>query len=228
MGILTNVFYLISTSLLIPIMLALLLCLARVLMLGGSALREHAVRGRSHHSLQHFVQALEDGADLAIDLPQEGLVAHCLRRLRFVARDELLAEKVVREAELVWQADLDRLRSLSRFGPSLGLMGTLIPLGPALVGLAAGDLQMMSNNLVIAFATTVVGLLIGTLATFILGIKKRWHQADALLVTFAANRLPEFMQTSSSKVGDSPDEPCNTCPTGGEKTLAGIDGDGEH
>lgn len=224
MGILTNVFYLISTSLLIPIMLALLLCLARVLVLAGQSLREHLARARSREAIRSFSQALEDGSEWAGDLPSEGLVAHCLARLQAVADDDLLAEKVVRETELVWQADLDRLRGLSRFGPALGLMGTLVPLGPALVGLAAGDLQMMSNNLVIAFATTVVGLLIGTLATYMLGIKKRWYQGDALLVTFAANRLP-YVATSSKADHESRDD-CGTCSKE-EEFAATCTGNGE-
>jgi biopolymer transport protein ExbB/TolQ len=109
-----------------------------------------------------------------------------------VGRNEVLAEKAVEDCQLAWQSELERLRNLARLGPALGLMGTLIPLGPALVGLAAGDLEMMSKNLVIAFATTVVGLLVGTLAATLLGVKKCWYQADALLVTFAAGRLPQL------------------------------------
>ncbi len=192
MGILTNVFYLISTSLLIPVMLALLWCLARVLLLAGRSLREHLTRVKVRGRVGQFSEAIEEGRESLPELPTRGLVARSLARLLEVADNEVLAEKVVRDAELVWQAELERLRGLSRFGPTLGLMGTLIPLGPALVGLAAGDLETMSNNLVIAFATTVVGLLVGTLATGMLGVKKAWYHADALLVTFAANRLPQL------------------------------------
>jgi biopolymer transport protein ExbB/TolQ len=196
MGILTNIFYLISTSLLIPVMLALLWCLARVLLLLGQTLREHFARAGVSNRLSEFSRALEDGDERLPDLPAGGLVVQTLGRLLKVARNEVLAEKVLHEAELIWQAELGRLRGMARFGPSLGLMGTLIPLGPALVGLAAGDLEMMSSNLVIAFATTVVGLLVGTLAVALLGIKKRWYQADAILITFAAGRLPQLSQTT--------------------------------
>lgn len=37
-------------------------------------------------------------------------------------------------------------------------MGTLIPMGPALIGLSGGDIKSMADNPVIAFATTVIGL----------------------------------------------------------------------
>ena len=38
----------------------------------------------------------------------------------------------------------------------LGLMGTLIPMGPALVGLSTGDIASMAYNMQVAFATTAV------------------------------------------------------------------------
>jgi biopolymer transport protein ExbB/TolQ len=192
MGILTNIFYLISTSLLIPVMLALLWFLTRVLLALGQALREHVARTAAGKSLAAFSTALEDSAAELPELQAHGLVPQALSRLRRVADNPVLADKAVQDVQLVWQAELERLRGLSRTGPALGLMGTLIPLGPALVGLAAGDLEMMSSNLVIAFATTVVGLLVGTLAAVLLSIKRRWYQADAVLVTFAANRLPQL------------------------------------
>ena len=62
------------------------------------------------------------------------------------------------------QRRLGRTRMLVRAGPALGLMGTLIPLSPALTGLANGDTAALSQDLRIAFSVTVVGLLIGAVA----------------------------------------------------------------
>ena len=59
---------------------------------------------------------------------------------------------------------LERSRILVRMGPALGLMGTLIPLSPALAGLADGDVATLTENLRIAFGVTVVGLLVGAIA----------------------------------------------------------------
>ncbi len=122
-------------------------------------------------------------------LPAGGLLPETLRRLDQAADDPLLVEKLASDAEIVWRDEVERIGALARRGPALGLMGTLIPLGPALVGLAAGNLQMMSENLVIAFATTVVGLLVGTLAGAAVAVKKRWYRADAALLSFAAGRV---------------------------------------
>ena len=62
------------------------------------------------------------------------------------------------------QRRLGRTRMLVRAGPALGLMGTLIPLSPALTGLANGNTAALSHDLRVAFSVTVVGLLIGAVA----------------------------------------------------------------
>jgi biopolymer transport protein ExbB/TolQ len=191
MGLLTNVFYFIATSLLIPVMLALLWALGRVLLHLGGTLAEHAARRRMAPAIADFSRALEQGTWQRERLPSGGLVATSIGRLSSSRGDAALAAKISHDCQLTWRAELERLRRLARTGPALGLMGTLIPLGPALVGLAAGDLQMMSHNLMIAFATTVVGLLVGTVATCLASVKRGWYEADATLVMFAAHRLAE-------------------------------------
>ena len=67
---------------------------------------------------------------------------------------------------------------LVRFGPALGLMGTLIPLSPALEGLAEGNVAQLSENLRAAFSVTVIGLLIGALAFTISLVRDRLYAQD--------------------------------------------------
>lgn len=87
------------------------------------------------------------------------------------------AIKVLTDAEQYAARRLDRTRIFVRIGPVLGLMGTLIPISPALVALAKGDIETLSANLVIAFSTTVVGLLIGSIAYLIsLGRERNYTQ----------------------------------------------------
>lgn len=73
---------------------------------------------------------------------------------------------------------LERSRMLVRFGPALGLMGTLIPLSPALEGLAEGNVQQLSENLRVAFSVTVIGLLIGAVAFSISLVRDRLYAQD--------------------------------------------------
>ena len=58
--------------------------------------------------------------------------------------DSTILAHAVAELEHGITDAMARLSLLTRVGPMLGLMGTLIPLGPALAGLAAGDMQGMA------------------------------------------------------------------------------------
>ena len=95
--------------------------------------------------------------------------------------DERLAAKplkLLQEYEFYTIRRLERTRILVRVGPMLGLMGTLIPLAPALVGLASGDVAALSENLVTAFSVTVIGLLIGGLAFLVSIVRDRLYSQD--------------------------------------------------
>ena len=70
-------------------------------------------------------------------------------------------EHLIHEQETELLRDVNQVRMLVRLGPCLGLAGTLIPLGPGLLALSQGDLSQLSAQLVLAFSTTVVGLLVG-------------------------------------------------------------------
>ena len=84
---------------------------------------------------------------------------------------------------------LERTRILVRFGPALGLMGTLIPLAPALAGLAKGDVAALSSNLRVAFSITVLGLLIGALAFAVSLVRDRLYGQDLSDLQFVASEL---------------------------------------
>lgn len=70
----------------------------------------------------------------------------------------------IKELEVKANTQLSRLQIMVRTGPMIGLVGTLIPLGPALHGLASSDLAQMGSHMNIAFTMTVFGILIGALA----------------------------------------------------------------
>ncbi|MCK4811436.1 MAG: MotA/TolQ/ExbB proton channel family protein, partial [Methanosarcinales archaeon] len=85
-------------------------------------------------------------------------------------------------------------RLLIRVGPMLGLMGTLIPLGHALLGLSAGNLEQLANNVVIAFTSTVVGLLIGAVSLTVASVRQRWYSQDMDDMEYMAELLMEKSQ----------------------------------
>jgi biopolymer transport protein ExbB/TolQ len=84
---------------------------------------------------------------------------------------------------------LERTRILVRVGPALGLMGTLIPLSPALAGLAAGDVETLTDNLRVAFSVTVAGLLVGSIAFAISLVRDRLYGQDYSDLEYVASAL---------------------------------------
>ena len=86
-------------------------------------------------------------------------------------------------------ASLDRFQLSTRLGPALGLIGTLVPMGTALAGLGQGDFSVMTSELVLAYTTTVVGLLIGSLAYLIGMIRRRFVEDDVREMEYLTERM---------------------------------------
>jgi biopolymer transport protein ExbB/TolQ len=70
---------------------------------------------------------------------------------------------------------IERADVIARIGPMLGLMGTLVSLGPGLAGLGRGELGLLSSALAVAFDTTVLGLLAGIVGYVIGRLRRRWY-----------------------------------------------------
>ena len=105
--------------------------------------------------------------------------------------NELECEKYITETELEYERDLERSKFLTKVGPMLGLMGTLIPMGPALAGLASGDIANMAYNMQIAFATTVVGCVIAGIALLVYSVKKHWYVEEISNLRYVLDRKLE-------------------------------------
>jgi hypothetical protein len=70
---------------------------------------------------------------------------------------------------------IERADILTRAPPMLGLMATLIALGPGLKALSKGDFDLLAAAMLTAFDTTVLGLAVGIVG-FITGrLRRRWY-----------------------------------------------------
>lgn len=79
--------------------------------------------------------------------------------------------------------DMDGVRTASRLAPMLGLIATMVPMGPALKSLADGNVQGISENLIIAFSAVVFGLVIASITFWIASIKRRWLAVELVALT---------------------------------------------
>ena len=84
------------------------------------------------------------------------------------------------ELEVFALKKLESLRIVTRVAPMLGLIATMVPMGPALKALADGNIQGISENLIIAFAAVIWGLVIATITFWPATVKKRWFAAELI------------------------------------------------
>ncbi|PJX26107.1 biopolymer transporter ExbD [Advenella sp. S44] len=92
------------------------------------------------------------------------------------------------DLELYILKRLEWLRIVSRTAPMLGLIATMIPMGPALLALGNGDATEVGKNMVAAFSAVILALLAASLCFFILIIRRRWllqdlHQAERSMLS---------------------------------------------
>lgn len=93
--------------------------------------------------------------------------------------------------------NLEALRVVTRIAPMLGLVATMIPMGPALKSLANGNIQGISENLVVAFSAVIFGLIIASVTFWIAAVKKRWlanEMVDLLAFAEKVDTSPDSIQ----------------------------------
>ncbi len=94
-----------------------------------------------------------------------------------------------------------------RVGPSLGLLGTLIPMGSSLASMAAGNLEAMAGQMVVAFTSTIIGLATGTLAYVVAAARQNWvtetireqRYSQSKLLARCRQRRPGLLSGSTDK-----------------------------
>ncbi|MEM4616096.1 MAG: MotA/TolQ/ExbB proton channel family protein [Archaeoglobaceae archaeon] len=171
--------YAISTSLLYPMILALILLVVYSLMELGAFIVESSKRRRNFEDLRklkgfNFEKIIEN----LEKMQTTRLLRMFILDLKKLNPGDEDLEKLLEEFELKVAKELEIPRILTRIGPMLGLMGTLIPLGPAMIALSQGNIHELATNLITAFATTVLGLIVGGIGYTVFMVRKRWYLED--------------------------------------------------
>lgn len=175
---LTNALYWVSTGLLIPTIVMLLLAFIASLLLIGGFYGQFLNRKKLRNKLKNFEKMVGNGElkDTDIDFNEDPALCSCLNSVMKEKKE--IAAKAIADYEIEQDKELNKTRVLTRTGPMLGLMGTLIPMGPALTGLASGDIASMALNMQVAFSTTVVGIFIGAVGYILNSVKERWAEEN--------------------------------------------------
>jgi biopolymer transport protein ExbB/TolQ len=207
----------IASALEVPVLILALLALAVVIVELGAFLFELHARRRRHFpklsvSADLAREALDRGDRPAVraavaDVAWSRVMGQTLDAIADEAgtpQADTRIAKSLADFDFDSQRRLERTRLLVRAGPALGLMGTLIPLSPALDGLANGNVDELSQNLRVAFSVTVLGLLVGALAFGLSLYRDRIYGQDLSDLEYVAAVLtqPAASSATSSAAGD--------------------------
>lgn len=190
MNVISNILYWISTGLLVPVIVLLIIFFVRALVMTGTFFGRYTRDRKTAAMLEASIKDLTpDTLDsFAATLPKRPVSAglRVAAAITEARGNDARIELLLNEYELAADADTSSSRVLTKMGPILGLMGTLIPMGPALVGLAAGDIASMAYNMQVAFATTVVGLTISAIGFLTQQAKERVAMRMLSILEFIA------------------------------------------
>lgn len=171
----------------IPVIIALLVFLAFSLFSIGMVLSEaFGERRYIHYQVSRLLETLQAkrGPDqLQEGIRRSGLPARHRRLLLELSshpafgRDmlESLADNLLEAEEAHYDNILSATGLVARLAPMAGLLGTLIPLGPGIIALSAGDTYTLSRSLLTAFDTTTIGLIAAGICLVIGHVRRRWY-----------------------------------------------------
>ncbi len=197
----SNTLFWISNGLLIPVVVLLLVFLLYAVVLAGGFFVEYSRRHRQQSRTQKAIESLtaENAIERLSPLAAGGSpFSRCLCKMLERGGEPAYCELLLSDYEVEAERELSRPRMLVKLGPMLGLMGTLIPMGPALVGLANGDLSTMAYNMQVAFATTVVGMCIAAVGVVTSQARQRWYAGDIN----SLNYINEVLRTAAGETDE--------------------------
>ena len=182
MNAISDIMFWISTGLLVPVIGLLILLFFRSLLLVGSFFGQYVSIRKTDKLIREQMETLHvNNVDhFAEKLPEKSnsLVVMFMKRILAEQQNKAQVQRLLANFEIAADKDLAISKTLTKLGPILGLMGTLIPMGPALVGLSTGDIASMAYNMQVAFATTVIGLVAGAIGFLTQQVKQRWYLQD--------------------------------------------------
>lgn len=86
------------------------------------------------------------------------------------------------ELDLFAHKLLEPERLASRIAPMLGLVGTMIPMGPALKSLSDGNLAQVSGSLTVAFSAVILALIAASITYWVANVRRRWLAEELVSV----------------------------------------------
>ena len=203
MNVISNILFWISTGLLVPVIVLLIFFFIRALILIGGFMGQYMQTKKTTDILYKDIEKLLpqtlDAFEMKLAGQQPSVLKAFAEKLIANRGDKGKLELMLSEYEIEADKNLATSKVLTKMGPILGLMGTLIPMGPALVGLSTGDISSMAYNMQVAFATTVVGLVVSAIGFLTQMVKQRWAVKNLTILEY----LADVVKQQTSKTAES-------------------------
>lgn len=196
LGVLESGLFALGQVLRFPVMFLLWICVLTVCFMAGACFIDYLSRRKERKDFG--IKAwLQQQSVLRAEMSQLASLPVYLKRFVEKLQDHHIEgqldngglEHLVLEAEEGLRHELNPSKLMIKVAPSLGLLGTLIPMGVSLAAMAAGDLEAMAGQMVVAFTTTIIGLACGTAAYVINMVKQSWANETIRELRFIAERV---------------------------------------
>lgn len=182
----------VANSLLIPDVILLLALFVRALILVGGTYNMYITKRKNDKAFDRLIkEGKTDELKQALPEKDNSLYVSYLRDILNRPVTEDYADFQLTKYEVEAEKDVALSKMLSKLGPVLGLIGTLIAMSPALVGLSTGDIAGMAYNMQVVFATTVIGLVVSAVGLVTLQFKQRWYAKDVNNLDYVSRTLIE-------------------------------------
>ena len=192
MELISKMLFWVANSLLIPDVIILLLLFARALILIGGTYNMYIAKRKNDRAFDALVkEGRTDELRQSLPANDNSLYVCYLRDLLSHTPSDDYAEFLLAKFETEAEKDIALSKMLAKIGPVLGLIGTLISMSPALVGLSTGDISGMAYNMQVVFATTVVGLVVSAVGLVSMQFKQRWYAKDVNNLDYVSRKLME-------------------------------------
>ena len=105
------------------------------------------------------------------------------------------------DLEMAVLRQIEPVRLLSRLAPMLGLIATMVPLGPALQSVAGGQGQQALAVFSGAFAGVVLALAAASIGLVVYSVRRRWLLAELMVVRRQREKAAVLLVASTGATG---------------------------
>ena len=190
--ILSGILNVVAESLLIPVMILLVIFIIFAVIEIGALLSEytsrHKITGKEKEILIKNISACTSPDQISQVIFHTNMNKYDKEILTSIAQldktvynkktRETLARNLLEEQEFKVNQTLEKVDIVSKVGSACGLLGTIIPMGPGLAALGAGDMQTLTTSLTTAFNTTTAGLAAANVCYVVSKIRRRWYDEE--------------------------------------------------